>query len=337
MLNRGGGKFLRKDADFDSDSEDEDDSSSSEAEETPQQQSNANANANSNANLSSSEESDNDDDNNESEEDDDESEEDEPQQQQQAQAQQPKKRKASPPPSNTKKGKKKKGNHSFFDEYAEEADEDDQEEEYGTHHDPDDIVKKRYTEDDIRRENMDSAAQAMIEAQNRRRKNMSKFAYDADVSQITQQIEERHMMNNRSVSRRDIDGPAASGEGGAYQQDLSAVSQQSLLPSTSDPSLWMFTCANGKEQEMVYQIMNKCIAHARLGKPLGITSAVAAQSRGKVYIESFNEPAVLEACTGIRGLMVYTKRLVPINDMTTVMTVQPKKKPGRWMQYMSFI
>jgi len=31
---------------------------------------------------------------------------------------------------------------------------------------------------------------------------------------------------------------------------------------------------------------------------------------------------------GVRGLMQYTMRKVPISDMTTVMTVVPKKVPG---------
>ena len=107
-----------------------------------------------------------------------------------------------------------------------------------------------------------------------------------------------------------------------------AVSQQSLVPSVSDPSLWMISCSTGKEQEMVLQIMNKCVAYARQGRPLGICGAIAAQSRGRIYIESYSEPAVVEAITGVRGLLQYTMRLIPIQDMTTVMTVVPKKKPG---------
>lgn len=106
-----------------------------------------------------------------------------------------------------------------------------------------------------------------------------------------------------------------------------AVAQQSLVPSVSDPSLWMVSCLPGKEQELVFQIMNKCVAQARLGRPLGISAAIAAQSKGKIYIESFSEPAVLEALNGVRGLMQYTMKLVPIGDMTTVMTVVSKKKP----------
>ena len=76
--------------------------------------------------------------------------------------------------------------------------------------------------------------------------------------------------------------------------------------------------------------MNKCSAFARQGRPLGISAAVAAQSKGKIYIESFSEPAVMEAIQGVRGLMQYSMRLVPIGDMTTVMTVVSKKKMGRF-------
>jgi transcription elongation factor SPT5 len=61
---------------------------------------------------------------------------------------------------------------------------------------------------------------------------------------------------------------------------------------------------------------------------LGICGAIAAQSKGRIYIESYSEPAVVEAITGVRGLLQYTMKLIPIQDMTTVMTVVPRKKPG---------
>ena len=82
---------------------------------------------------------------------------------------------------------------------------------------------------------------------------------------------------------------------------------------------------------MVYQIMNKCIAFARQGRPLGICGAIAAQTKGKIYVESYSEPAVVEAISGVRGLLQYTMRLVPIQDMTTVMTVVASKKPGTFL------
>lgn len=77
----------------------------------------------------------------------------------------------------------------------------------------------------------------------------------------------------------------------------------------------------------MYQIMNKCVAYAKRGRPLGITSVVSAQTKGKLYIESYSEPAVIEAIQGVRGVMQYTMTKVPISDMTTVMSVVPKKVP----------
>merc|ERR1719491_2675352 len=90
-------------------------------------------------------------------------------------------------------------------------------------------------------------------------------------------IEERHKYSNRRVDRS-----GAMGSGGPnLGPNLSAVTHQSLLPSVSDPRMWMFTCLNGKEADMVYQIMNKCVAFAAQGKPLGITGAVAGLVRGR--------------------------------------------------------
>jgi Early transcription elongation factor of RNA pol II, NGN section len=166
------------------------------------------------------------------------------------------------------------------------------------------------------------------------------------VAEISREIENRHRLQNRRVDRsvlldravpesraitRPQGGGAAAISAGAKSaaappiEDMEeeigytqAVAQQSLMPSVSDPSLWMVSCLTGKEQELVFQIMNKCTALARQGRPLGISAAVAAQSKGKIYIESYNEPSVVEAIQGVRGLMQYTMRLVPIGDMTTV-------------------
>jgi transcription elongation factor SPT5 len=75
------------------------------------------------------------------------------------------------------------------------------------------------------------------------------------------------------------------------------------------------------------------VAYAKRGRPLGITSVVVAQTKGKIYVESYNEPSVIEAVQGVRGLMTYSMRKVPISDMTTVMTVIPKKVPGECRKY----
>ena len=325
-MNRGG-KFLRPPPNvgnphFDSSSDDDSDEDDEVTNEHEQPQSNQ---VSASANLSSSEGDDDDDD-------------DEEEEINEASSRSNQKRRREEPETdssntnthsnkaNHKKAKKPVAS-SFFDEEAEdEGDEEGDDEPYGTHHDPHDRVKKHYTEDDVRRENMDQDALDIIARQNRRRMQERMLTGETDVAEVARQLEERHRMQSRRVDRAIMDdGSVAEGN-----VNLSAVSQQSLLPSVSDPKLWMFSCLNGKEQELVIQIMNKCIAHARQGKPLGITSAVAAQSKGKVYIESYSEPAIREAVQGVRGIMAYSMRMVPINDMTTVMTVVPKKKPGEY-------
>ncbi|KAI2506980.1 hypothetical protein MHU86_7477 [Fragilaria crotonensis] len=114
---------------------------------------------------------------------------------------------------------------------------------------------------------------------------------------------------------------------GWMHASYTAVSQQSLAPSLSDPRLWIVNCMPGKEEELVYQIMNKSIELAREGRHLGITGVLASQTKGKIYLESHSEAAVVDAIQGIRGIMQYSKRLVPIGDMTTAMTVKPVKMP----------
>lgn len=240
-------------------------------------------------------------------------------------------------------GPRKKAKSSFFELEAE--DDDDEEEE---------TDRRRGRGKADMDEQMDAEAREIMMQQDRRRAQAGSLFSERSVEAMAQEIENRHRLQNRStVSRAPIDRPrpsapaAASGGGGAEaasapvrhhhhheeEQDeggpegYNAVSQQSLLPSVKDPSFWMISCATGKEQELVYQIMNKCVAFARQNKPLGITAAIAAQSKGKIYIESFSEPPVMEAIQGVRGLLQYTMKLVPIGDMTTVMTVTSKKKP----------
>mmetsp|Transcript_29473 Transcript_29473/g.60345 ORF Transcript_29473/g.60345 Transcript_29473/m.60345 type:complete len:1391 (+) Transcript_29473:80-4252(+) len=255
------------------------------------------------------------------------------------------------------KGKKKKRSKiSFFDEEAEASDDDDEDDDlpYGTHKDPDDVVRKHYTEEDIRKEYRDEEAEAIIAQQDRRRQRAGGWLGGlggldgredddySDAARIARELEERHRMERRIVHRERLDVGRRGGGGAREDRDIgrddddddiadapayTAVAQQSLVPSVSDPNLWMFNCPTGKEQDLVYQIMNKCVAHAKRGRPLGITSVVAAQTKGKIYVESYSEPAVMEAVQGVRGLMQYSMRLVPLSDMTTVMTVVPKKVP----------
>ncbi|KAL7552251.1 hypothetical protein ACHAWF_015478, partial [Thalassiosira exigua] len=221
----------------------------------------------------------------------------------------------------------------------------------------------RFASEEERRRNAAAAALQGGAKTKDRREEAARAAEEEgeDVARIARELEERH----RREARRPRARPAAAarprprprpreksygdgvggGEGGyddvrddveddlmdmaPSYSDAAPVSQQSLMPSVSDPNLWMFSCPTGKEQELVCQIMNKCVAYAKRGRPLGIASVVAAQTKGKLYVESYSEPAVMEAVQGVRGLMQYTMRKVPISDMTTVMSVVPKKVPAK--------
>ena len=243
------------------------------------------------------------------------------------------------------KSKKKRPKISFIDDEAEASD--------------DDTDDEKLRNKDISREYIDKEAEAIMAQQDRRRQrekgwldNLGRLTDDkekddSDVARIARELEERHRRERRIIPRGG-GGVMMGGERGGIRGDsdsmslrereefiaeggstsYTAVSQQSLVPSVSDPNLWMFSCPGGKEQELVYQIMNKCVAFAKRGKPLGIISVVAAQTKGKIYVESFSEPAVMEAVQGVRGVMQYSMTKVPISDMTTVMTVVPKKVPG---------
>jgi transcription elongation factor SPT5 len=220
---------------------------------------------------------------------------------------------------------KKRRTNTFFDEEAEASGDEDEDEDDDEDADPHDVVKKHYTEEDIRREQMDEEAKELIRQQDRRRAQSGGNRFvDSSVADVARDIEDRHRMSRRTVN---LDAGGADADDSYGDANYTAVSQQSLVPSVSDPSLWMISCSNGKEEELVFQIMNKCVAYARQNKPLGITAAIAAQSKGKIYVESYSEPSVVEAIQNIRGLMQYSMRLVPIHDMTTVMTVTTKKKP----------
>ena len=203
----------------------------------------------------------------------------------------------------SKQNKRSKHN-SFFDDEADDDDDDDE-------------------EGGGEGEQLDEQAREMMMRQDRRRQMQGGSFFDRSVKDIARNIEERH----RKTKRSSADRAAAYYAEEEGPESAPAVAQQSLVPSVSDPSFWMVNCLNGKEQELVYQIMNKCISMARKGTPLGITGAIAAQSKGRIFVESYSEPAVMEAVSNIRGLYPGKMQLVPIADMTTVMSVVSTKKP----------
>ncbi|KAM7253344.1 hypothetical protein ACFE04_025962 [Oxalis oulophora] len=131
-----------------------------------------------------------------------------------------------------------------------------------------------------------------------------------DYDDLERRIQERYARSNRA-EREDYED-----EGGTE------VDQQSLLPSVKDPKLWMVKCAIGREREAATCLMQKFIDS---GSQLQIRSAVALDHlKNYIYVEAQKEAHVREACKGLRVIFAQKILLVPIEEMTDVLSVESK-------------
>ncbi|XP_043719311.1 putative transcription elongation factor SPT5 homolog 1 [Telopea speciosissima] len=107
-----------------------------------------------------------------------------------------------------------------------------------------------------------------------------------------------------------------------YDEEATDVEQQALLPSVKDPKLWMIKCAIGHEREAAVCLMQKYIDK---GSELQIRSAIALDHlKNYIYVEADKEAHVREACKGLRNLYAQKVMLVPIKEMTDVLSVESK-------------
>ncbi|XP_050238014.1 putative transcription elongation factor SPT5 homolog 1 isoform X2 [Mercurialis annua] len=107
-----------------------------------------------------------------------------------------------------------------------------------------------------------------------------------------------------------------------YDEETSEVDQQALLPSVRDPKLWMVKCAIGRERETAVCLMQKYIDK---GAELQIRSAIALDHlKNFIYVEADKEAHVREACKGLRNIYAQKIMLVPIKEMTDVLSVESK-------------
>ncbi|MCL7031101.1 hypothetical protein MKW94_007190 [Papaver nudicaule] len=111
------------------------------------------------------------------------------------------------------------------------------------------------------------------------------------------------------------------------------VKQRSLLPSVTDPKLWTVKCAIGREREAALCLMQKCIDRA---PGMNITSAIALDYlQNYIYVEAHKESHVREACKSLRMLDTRVIRLVPIKEMTDVVSAKGKAidiVKGMWVR-----
>lgn len=188
-----------------------------------------------------------------------------------------------------RKRKKNRGG-GFIDDIAAEAEDDDEEEEDG--------------EDDFIVDN--TADIAEDERRMHRRPLLPREEQEEDVEDLERRIQERYARSSQAE----------------YDEETTEVEQQALLPSVRDPKLWMVKCAIGREREVAVCLMQKVIDK---GSELQIRAAVALDHlKNYIYIEADKEAHVREAIKGMRNIFPSKITLVPIKEMTDVLSVESK-------------
>ncbi|PON74479.1 Transcription elongation factor [Parasponia andersonii] len=190
-----------------------------------------------------------------------------------------------------KRSKKPTGSH-FFDLEAEVDSDDDEEEDDGE----DDFI-------------VDGGSEIPDEGDGRRmhrRPLLPREDDQEDVEALERRIQERYARSSHTE----------------YDEETTDVDQQALLPSVRDPKLWMVKCAIGKEREVAACLMQKYIDK---GLELQIRSVIALDHlKNYIYIEADKEAHVKEACKGLRNIYAQKVMLVPIREMTDVLSVESK-------------
>ncbi|KAI3926533.1 hypothetical protein MKX01_011429 [Papaver californicum] len=106
------------------------------------------------------------------------------------------------------------------------------------------------------------------------------------------------------------------------EADINDVEQQSRLPSVKDSKLWTVKCAIGREREAAICLMQKCYD---LPAGMHIRSAIALDYlQNYIYVEADKEAHVREACKGLKMLDTRKIVLVPIKEMTDVVSAKSK-------------
>lgn len=217
------------------------------------------------------------------------------------------------------KVKKKKSRASFVNQFIEdEADDDEDSEE-------DDEGEEGFGNEEAYARNEEDEAARLEYDETQQRYNQEREVLEAESAEdIVNRIKRRHKQNQRRYDDDDADGESS--------QHHSHVTQQSLLPSVKDPKMWIFKCKPGREQPMVLALMNKFIDFTNKGTPLGIISVVSS-SKGFIYVEAEREPHAKTAIQGLRDIVPWSMKLVPIQEMSSVLTITSMKKPivaGVW-------
>lgn len=183
-----------------------------------------------------------------------------------------------------------------------EADVDDEEEDEEEGEEEEEFRKEFIADDHAPGEGGEEHARAYNDAKiHRRLLREEQEANDQDVHDIAEALRQRYGRSGSSRFRG-----AASGQ----------VSQRLLLPSVDDPSIWAIRCRQGKEKELVRQIMKKKISLQHSKTPLEIFSCFQRDNFSSyIYIEARKVEAVTQALSGLVGIFGNQGRLlVPIEE-----------------------
>lgn len=143
--------------------------------------------------------------------------------------------------------------------------------------------------------------------------------------------------------KRDYGRKNAYGARGGFG-DTTVVPKRLLLPSVDDPSIWAVRCREGKEFEVVNNIMKKIEEASGTDNALGIISAfertqvgagIESINKGYIYIEAMKREPVELALDGVLDVYPRTKMfLVEIKEMPDLLRVQPpvKLEPGAFVR-----
>ena len=234
-----------------------------------------------------------------------------------------KKRKKSSGKKNDKDKKRTKTKRTralrFFADEAEDAGEDDEDE--------DDNFEKgeEFLDEDV------LAAQQRVAQRHEKNKEM----LDQNAEEIAARFQERHKQEQRAKVQ--MQKQRQEWVEGGYKQQYNPVMQQSLLPTITDPKIFMFKCKNGMEMQLVRSILLKTVdmRNQNPGSFLKVKSAFCNSSPGIVYVEALNEKFAKEVTMGLRGMYQQGMSQIPTAEMTSVLNVYMKRrplKPGQWVR-----
>jgi transcription elongation factor SPT5 len=224
---------------------------------------------------------------------------------------------------------RKRARSHFIDDVAEEDDEEDEEED-----DDDDFGgaatrKKRFKKHSTARNFFDEEAQVNEDEEEEEEEAEDDFIEDVPDDDDGRRRIHRPPLLPREEDQEDVEALErriqaryARSSHTEYDEETTDVDQQALLPSVRDPKLWMVKCAIGREREAVVCLMQKSIDK---GPELQIRSAVALDHlKNYIYVEADKEAHVKEACKGLRNIFSQKVMLVPIREMSDVLSVESK-------------